>query len=153
MALFKKSANSEPDYVLRARMEAQQMIQQWLGSVEIDNEGDFVIRNDLSTTFARVFDWEEGDSVLNVFSPVLIEVPITPALLEYAATEFFVIGHMRVIPDDSGRSGQLQMEYRLLANDLDISELKAAVIGVSAVAKNSFAELQQRFGGKGLTED
>ena len=152
MALFNKSANFEPDYVVRARMQAQQMIQQWLGSVEIDNEGDFLIRNDSTITIAQIFDWEDGDTVFNVFSPVLIEVPITPELLEYAATEFFVLGHMRVVPDESGRTGALQMEYRILANDLDLSELQAAVRTVSGVIEANFEELRQRFGGKSLLE-
>jgi hypothetical protein len=152
VALFKKPVSSDPDYVMRARMEIQQMLQQWLGSVEIDQEGDFIIRNGSSVTFGRVVDWSDGDAVFSVFSPVLVDVPITPQLLEYAATEFFMLGHMRVIPDETGRSGQLQFEYRIMANDIDPSELQAAVLGVASVGDALDDELQVKFGGKKITD-
>jgi len=152
VALFKKPVNSDPDYVMRARMEVQQMLQQWLGSIEIDQEGDFIIRNGSSVSFGRVVDWGDGDVIFSVFCPMLVEVPITPQILEYAATESFMLGHMRVIPDDTGRSGMLQFEYRIVANDIDPSELQAAVTGVASVGDALDDELQGRFGGKKFTD-
>lgn len=130
------------------QFKIQKMLQGWLGSVTIDEDGDFRFPVDSTIGFGRVLDWNGEDFVFNVWAPVLHEVPITNELCHYVATEFFVLGNLAIQEDDSQRTGRLDFQYRILANDIDQSELQAAISAVVGTADDLDDKLQRRFGGK-----
>jgi ABC-type ATPase with predicted acetyltransferase domain len=126
----------------------QKMLQQWLGKVEIDGDGDFVFHMDSTACFGRVADFGDGDIVFNAYAPVLVDVPVTNELCKFIATEHYVLGNLWLDESDSGSTGTVFFQYRILANDLDESELKMAVQIVATTADNLDDKLQKRFGGK-----
>lgn len=134
--------------VQEVRRAIQGMITSWLGEVKIDGDNDFVFPLGSAVAFGRVLDWGDGDVVFNVFSPVLHEVPLSEDLFRYVATEFFVLGNFIVKVDESGKTGRLDFNYRLFANDIDQSELQKAVSAVVTTADGLDDELQKRFGGR-----
>lgn len=130
----------------------QKMLQQWLGKVEIDGDGDFVFAMDSTNAFGSVLDWGDGDVVFSVWALVLVDVPITNELCRYVATEGFVLGNLAVVEGENGGNGRLLFRYRIVANDIDDSELQAAVRAVATVADDLDDKLQKRFGGKRLAD-
>jgi len=100
-----------------------------------------------TVAFASLVDWGDGDMVLNIFAPVLHQLRPTEALYRYVATEWFPFGNLRIEEEDPN-DVTLTFSCRLLANDLDMSELKIAVVQVAGTADRLDNELQPRFGGK-----
>ena len=126
----------------------QKMLHEWLGKVEIDGDGDFVFHMESTACFGRVVDWGDGDLLFNAWAPVLLDVPLTNELYKFVATESYAVGNLMLEESDSGNTGLLQFQYRILANDLDESELKMAVGVVASTADNLDDKLQKRFGGR-----
>ena len=125
----------------------QKMLQEWLGKVEIDGDGDFVFHMESTACFGRVVDWGDGDLLFNAWAPVLLDVPLTNELYKFVATESYDVGNL-MLEEESGNTGLLKFQYRILANDLDESELKMAVGVVASTADNLDDKLQKRFGGR-----
>ena len=126
----------------------QKMLHEWLGKVEIDGDGDFVFHMESTACFGRVVDWGDGDLLFNAWAPVLLDVPLTNELYKFVATESYDVGNLMLEESDSGNTGLLKFQYRILANDLDESELKMAVGVVASTADNLDDKLQKRFGGR-----
>ena len=126
----------------------QRMLQKLFGSVEIDSDGDFVFKVDSTVAFGRVADWGDGDVIFNVYAPVLLDVPITNELCRYVATESFVLGNLILQEASDGRTGELQYHYRIVANDVDESEVRFAVLAVALTADELDGQLVRRFGGR-----
>lgn len=101
-----------------------------------------------SISYGRVTDYRDGDTLWNVFSPILRGVRLSPELCYFAATRTLVLGSFAVEEHDAGKTGVLQVIYSILANDLDDSELTYSVMAVAQTAAEMGSELQSRFGGK-----
>ncbi len=116
---------------------------------------------DVSTRVnVSVQDWgtdKNGDpqSLVQLSSPILWEVDPTPALYEYIAREGgnYFFGHVSA-HDDNSAPGKLfiHFSHTLLGDYLDEEELSAAMWGVLTTADKLDDELQQRFGGKRLSD-
>jgi len=130
------------------QMNIQRMLQSLFGTVQLDGDGDFVFRAESTLAFGEVLDWGDGDFVFNVWAPVLVDVPITNELCRYVATESFVLGNLRLAEQEDGKTAELQFQYRIIANDIDESELKHAVSAVVLVADDLDDKLVKRFGGQ-----
>ena len=132
----------------RAQSNLDKLIKKWLGKDALrDDDGAYVFPMESTVAFASLADWGDGDIVLNIFAPVLHQLRPTEALYRYVATESFVFGNLRVDEDDPN-DVTLMFSCRLLANDLDVSELKIGVTCVAGIADRLDNELQPRFGGK-----
>lgn len=136
----------------QVRSRIQGLIQSWLGSVRVDADNDFIFEVGSSVTVGRVLDWGDGDVIFNVFANVLHEVPVSDALFRYVATEPFMLGNLMLFVDEGGRTARLDFNYRLYANDIDLSEVQKAVAAVATTADALDDELQRRFGGKRMTD-
>ena len=129
------------------KIKIQRMLQSLFGSVNLDQDGDFYFRVDSTVAFGRVVDWGDGDVIFNVWAPILRDVPITNELCRYVATEGFVLGNLILQESEDGRTGELQFQYRIVANDIDESEVGHAVRAVALTADELDDKLQKRFGG------
>lgn len=133
------------------QFKVQRQLQSIFGEVQLTSEGSFKFPVESTMGFGQVH--EAGEHyIFSVFAPVLIDVPITNELTHYVATEFFMIGGLRLLPADNGREGSLNFEYRILADDLDDSELRVAVSMVCVTADDLDDKLQKRFGGKRVAD-
>lgn len=148
MALFKKTAAQEPDYVTAKRREVSAALERIFGQVELDDAGDFIFTEQTAFGWGNVADWGDGDTYFYVTAMVLLDVPLSLDLYRYAATEWFTFGSMSVLEADDGRTGSLMFRDSILATDLDDSELQLLVIAVLMTAVNAGPELRSRFGGQ-----
>jgi hypothetical protein len=119
-----------------------------VGPVQIDSDGDYSVARGSTRAFVRVLEHPNGEmTYVNVFALVLRDVPLTPALYEYVATEgAYIFGHLELKKGDDGK-GLLIFSHRLLGDYLDQDELMYAVFGVSGTADELDDELQKMFGG------
>jgi len=131
----------------------QRMLQSIFGQVQVDKDGDFFFRAESTVAFGQILDWGDDDVVFNVWAPILRNVPITNELCRYVATESFVLGNLILQEGEGGRTGELQFQYRILANDIDESEVQRAVLAVAITADTLDDKLQKRFGGELTLDD
>lgn len=133
--------------------KVQRILADDLGSVKIDKDGDFVVVHESAVTFVQVYSRNESDPeadiVINAFCPLIINVPLTPALYEWVATEGqeFYFGSCRVIPDDE-KTGRVLYRYSIVGNDLDPNELFTLVYTVAMTSNHLDNDLQKKFGGE-----
>lgn len=133
--------------------KVQRILADALGSVSIDNEGDFLVRFDSAVVFVRVGTLKDDVSLVRSWSIMLSEVPLTPEVYRWAATEgqVYFFGKARVYEDENGL-GRIHFEHTLLGDFLDPEELKWAVIALGQTANELDDQLQARFGGKKFLE-
>jgi hypothetical protein len=135
------------------REKVQRFLTAKLGSVEIDSDGDFVLRNESAAGFVTIIDWGNDKTIVRVWSPVLREVGLTADVYKWVATDgqenYF--GHAHVVTAD-GQAGMIVWEHELLGDYLDEDELMIAVYGVVGVANDIDDDLKSKFGGKLASE-
>ena len=134
------------------RGKVQRILTEKLGTVEIDKDGDFTVRHESTRAFVSCREW--GDKTLVVVhAPFLGDVPPSPELFKYVATEggLYHFGH--VTAWEQGGTCTLSFRHTLLGDYLDGPELEAALVAVAVTANDLDDELQQRFGGRRFHED
>ena len=144
----------------RAVMETRDKIRRWLTDklhgVEIDSEGNLDFRHGSARIRVTVEDLpgDDDDTVVEVVSPVLFDVPKTPELLEWVARSMskYRFGTFFIVDSDDGN---LNLLYRitLLGTYLDLPEFEAAYLFVAITADELDNELQEKFGGERFYED
>jgi len=134
--------------IRRVQGHLDKLFKKWLGrDLNREPNGTYIIPLESTVVFATLIEWEDGDVVLNVYAPVLHELKASEALYRYIATSQFMLGSLSLDEEDPN-DVTLTFHNRVLANDLDMSELQAAVRAVSFTADHLDNELQPRFGGK-----
>ena len=137
--------------IKQVQEKIQKILTKELGSVEIDERGRFIVRNDSAITFIEVIEGFGDDGVIvDIDCPLVTDVPLTNELFKYVATEgqMFAIGGLLVDIDEKHSTGWIMFSYSLIADDLDESELMHSVLGISYISNKLDNELQQRFGGR-----
>ena len=140
-------------------LETKAKVQQYLttlGTVTIDSDGDFSLRHESARIFVSVGEFGDDNTVVEIFALVLQEVPLTPALYEYVATQnTYRFGKLSVAKAQDGVSGRLMLGHSLLGNTLDQEELVAPVVMLANLANELDDELQSTVRGlavpRGLT--
>jgi len=121
---------------------------------QVDSEGDSFIEYGSSRIYFSTHPFGDDGTVVEIWCLLLINVPITPELLEYVACEGanYHFGSMivRRRPDDPS-VGQVVFSHSLLGDYLDLEELKVAALGVLFAADDVDNELAGRFGGTTFT--
>jgi len=130
----------------------EQMLDMFESYIETD-DGEFVVEVGSSAAIIDVVEgFGEGGTVILVNAPVLIGAKVSPALFKWIATEGqdFLLGAMSVDvdEDDDGKTGSVIFRSNIIGDDVDPSELKAAIFSVLAVADKFDSLLQKKFGGK-----
>ena len=133
--------------ILEVKEKVQRYLTDTVGNVQIDSDGDFSFRHGSSQIFVRVAEFNEENTTVRVFSPTNLEVPPSPELYKYIATEShkYIFGRLAVQEQENG----LVVIYSdtLLGEFLDPDELKIAVIIVAKTADDIDNEIQEKFGG------
>ena len=133
--------------------KVQRILADALGSVSIDKDGDFHVRDGSAVVFIHVYALDSGVSMINVYSIALSNVPLTPELYRWVATEgqAFRFGRCMVAEGDNGL-GRMMMTHTLLGDYLDAEELKWAVFALLSTADDLDDQLKARFGGERFIE-
>ena len=139
------------------RQKVQRILTDELNRVEIDRDGDFVIRFESVVVFVKIYpmtDHEDSDVAVRVYCPMITDVNLTPDLYKWIATEGqqFHFGSTYINPDDNGKTGWIYFRITLIGNDLDPNELNGAVFRAVSTANDLDDRLKQMFGGKLFTE-
>jgi len=120
------------------------------GRVEVDRNGDFVIRYESAVTFVSVEEGFSDGSIVSLRCPLICDVKITDQLCRWVATEGqeFRLGGCFLNPNEDPKTGWVYFKYSITADDLDESELQNAVAAVVITGNQLDNELRDRFGGK-----
>lgn len=137
--------------VLAVKDKVQRWLNDAVGSITIDKDGDFTFRFGSTQIFIGVID-QEDRVLVHLQMPLLFEVPLTPELYKYVATEnAYFFGKLRVVEKDG--VGLVGFEHTLLGDYLDAEELHAAIRGMVNSGDDVDNELQAKFGGRVFHED
>ena len=124
-------------------------------SVRLGRDGEFILEHNSARLFVEVEEGFGDDGVLIRFNiPMLKDVPVTPALFEYAATEgqLFRLGSIIVGVQDGGKLANVWFKYSIVADDLDESELMTSAYVLMVNCDKLDNQLQARFGGEVVGE-
>lgn len=137
--------------------KVQRILADELGSVEIDRDGDFIVKHESAVVFVSVFpfnDKEDADIVIRCMSPMVKDAPLTPALTKWVSIEGqqFFFGGCYIIPSEDESTGWIYFRYTLVGNDLDPNELLGAVYRAAFTSNDLDDMLKEKFGGKLFTE-
>lgn len=134
------------------KKKVQRILADELGSVEIDRDGDFVLKHESAVAFVRCRprnDKPDADIVVRAFCPLVTNVPLTPELFKWVAVDgqSFQFGSCRVLLDDDGKTGRVDFGDTIVGNDLDPNELLNLVFSVVFTSNELDNELRDKFGG------
>lgn len=132
------------------RSRVQRMLTDTFGRVEVDRDGDFIIRHESAVTFVSVGDGFGDSAIVSLQCPLICDVKITDQLCRWVATEGqkFILGGCFLNPNEDPKTGWVYFKYAMTADDLDESELKNAVGAVAVTSNRLDNELRDRFGGE-----
>lgn len=136
--------------ILATKDKVQRFLADVFGTVTVDRDGDFVLNNGSAVCFVSVRPLGDENTMVRVYSLLLREVPVTPQLYEYLATNSFVFGAFGCAVADGKAS--INFGHTLLGDFLDPEELKLAVIMVAKTADEFDDQIKAQFGGKLFTE-
>lgn len=114
---------------------------------EHDAAGDLVVPLDSTTAFVQVSAEPDGLAVIEVWAPVLVDVPITPDLQRFVAETSFMFGRLVVEPMADG-TGQVVLSHALLGDPLTPDVLLQAIGTIANTAERLDDDLVDRFGGR-----
>ena len=132
------------------KAKVQRILQANLNRVEIDRDGDFMVRHESAVVFVRVLKgFGEDGVIVRVNCPLVVDVPVTPDLAMWIATEGqdYIIGSTQLVIREDG-TGWLFFAQNIIADDLDESELMGTIFGVTFTSNDLDNNLRDRFGGQ-----
>ena len=138
--------------------KVQRILADDLGSVEIDRDGDFIVKHESTMVFVSVFafndDDEVSDIVVRCLAPMVTGVPLTPEVFKWVAVDGqrFHFGSCFITPEEDPANGWIYFKYAIVGNDLDSNELLSAVYRTAFTANDFDDKLKEQFGGKLFTE-
>jgi hypothetical protein len=136
------------------RKKVQRILTDELGRVEIDRDGDYVLHHESAVVFVSLRamgDKPDSNIVISAFSPLVVNVPLTPDVYKWVATEgqHYFFGHCQLFEnDDNDKLGRILFGHAIVGNDLDPNELQN-LIGITMLTANELDDmLKDKFGGK-----
>ncbi|HUA87897.1 MAG TPA: YbjN domain-containing protein [Steroidobacteraceae bacterium] len=140
------------DAVDLTKQKVQRYLTDLLGSVSLDRDGDFFVRNGSAQVFLRVMPFGEQNSLVRIWAPTNQDVPESPDLYRYIATNArFYFGALTAQP--TGKStANVAFSYTLLGEFLDPDELRSALSAVAVSADAIDDEIKTQFGGRRFWE-
>lgn len=130
--------------------KVQRVLSNKLGSVRIDQDGDFIIEYNSAVTFVEVKKFGEEGVRVTFRTPLVIKMEITPEVYKWVATEGQAhwFGNCRVLLAEGKNTGSIWRDYTILGDDLDESELVNAMMAMSFTGDELDNELRDLFGGE-----
>lgn len=135
--------------------KVQRILTNSLGSVRIDKDGDFVVRNNSAVAFVRVSEGFGDDGVIvRITCPLIHGVTITPELCRWVAIDGqkYRIGGVS-LDEQKPNVGWVFFRHHIIADDLDESELMGSLFAVLTTSDRLDNELHQKFGGELFGEE
>lgn len=134
--------------VLETKERVRAILTDEFGSVDVDSDGDFSLRNGSARVFVRVGDLDDDQTIVKLFSMVTSGATPSDALFEYVAVEGagYYLGRLgaRELPNGTV---DLWLTHRLLGDTLDPEELIGSVVALAVTADELDDDLVARFGG------
>jgi len=138
--------------VLAVKEKVRRYLTELFNKVEVDNDGDFTFRHNNTRVWASVKPFRDDSTVVKVFAMTNLEVPASPELFKFVATEgTYVFGHLSCRETDKGIA--VSFGHSLLGEYLDPEELKVALFMVAGIADTLDDQIKARFGGRFFHED
>jgi hypothetical protein len=133
------------------RNKVQRILTQ-LGRVELDKDGDFVLRHESAVMFVEIVKGFGDDGTLVRFTcPLVMNVPLTPAVFKWIAVDGqdFKIGSCGVWMDsEDSKTGSIAFSYTIVGDDVDESEVEAAAMVTLLTSNDLDNQLRDKFGGE-----
>jgi type III secretion system-like peptide-binding chaperone len=135
--------------------KVQRMLVSGFNDVRLTKDGGFSLPMGSTTVFVEIKEWtpdkdNNARSLVYLWSPLGREVPISPELFEWSATEgrqkWF--GGVNVQKSEDGKTAFVTYDHTLLGNTLDPDELTSAVSMVGWTADDLDDVVTTKFGGK-----
>jgi len=139
--------------------KVQRMLVAGFSDVRLTKDGGFSVPMGTTTVFVEIKEWtadKDGNprSLVYLWSPLGREVPLSPELFEWAATEgrHNWFGGVVVQKQDDGKTAFVSYDHTLLGTTLDPDELSTAVSMVGWTADDLDELVTTKFGGKRFTD-
>ena len=133
--------------VTLTKEKVQRYLTDLLGSVSMDRDGDFFVRNGSAQVFLRVIPFGEKNTIVRIWAPTNHDVPESAELYHYIATSSrFYFGALVASPTPQN-TANIAFSYSLLGEFLDPDELRSAVSAVAVSADTIDDEIKEKFGG------
>jgi hypothetical protein len=123
------------------------MLAGFLGTIQVDGDGAMTFAYESTRVFIEV-DAFGDSSVVNVYAPVALEVPIGPPLYEWIAkrSDSWAFGHLGLAEFPTG--GTVSFRRTFLSEFLSEEQLRHTVGIVATTANELDDEIVSTFGGK-----
>lgn len=133
--------------------KVQRLLTEFVGPVQVNRDGNLGIAYNSARVIIEFRDWQNGTTLVKVWSPMLREVSLSPDVYRWVATkgQYRYFAHAKILEEDDG-TGMLAWEHDLLGDFIDADELKYAVAAVTFGADELDDELQAMFGGRRATD-
>jgi hypothetical protein len=137
-------ATAQPLDVLRQALE--RYLVESFGDYEQDADGDYVVRRGSAVVYVRPLEWQQGQTLVRIWSVTNIGVRVDGELTRFLATEnrSFVFGGFAL--DESGPA--VIFGHTLLGDFLSREEVAQAVAAVAETADEYDDRIRARFGGR-----
>lgn len=137
---------------MQVRSKVEALLKDFLGHWEMDDDHDYVVRNESAVVFIRVASSSSGDTcMVNIFSPVATQIPnmkqkteLAGMLLDSNAGVYFGKFGWREVSN----GGMVVCEQAILGSSLDKDSFNMALSAVATRANEIDDEIVARFGGK-----
>jgi hypothetical protein len=131
-----------------------------LNAVKLTRSG-FSFRMESTEVFVDVIQRERkdgnlGDTIVAIYAPVALQVPITDELCRYVAlnADSYVFGHLSLAEDpENPGHGYVSFTHHLLGDHMDPPEFKTALGAVAGTAEDLDDQVTSQFGGHRAYED
>jgi hypothetical protein len=127
------------------------------GRVELDRDGDYVLRQGSAVTFVSVRKgFGEDGTIVSFRCPLVNKVKLTPEVYKWVATEgqHYKLGGCQVVPSREHQdSGSIWFSYAIVGDDLDESELMAGTRATILTSNDLDNQLRDMFGGELIGSD
>lgn len=123
--------------------------------VAVDDDGDLSVQVGEGRGFVRVMPHPNGEVTLVIaFSPVVLDVELTPALFEFLARngDALIFGHLVLEVDEGSDRGVVLIMHKLLGESVDANQLIYALYGVATSAVEIGEQMHAAFGGQRLID-
>ena len=130
--------------------KARGLLKNLFGEINVkEADGTFMLQEGSTLVYISTFPIGEKKAGVEVFSYVVIDVPVTEALMRYLLTYNLklILGGFGLSIGPDGKASVL-LSHTILGDTMDKDELYASVSAVAGVANNVDDYIVATFGGK-----
>ncbi|NBU62938.1 MAG: hypothetical protein EBS29_00270 [Chloroflexia bacterium] len=123
---------------------------------EIDEEGDIYVDQDGTICYVSIEEFGEqikkgNDILVKIYAPMVWDVPRTPALYKWVATEAQTDFLCRVACNENhagdAKLTDIYLEHGMFGDNMQAEELLSSVVYMISVVNLSYQDIHDTFGG------